>query len=140
MRKVLMGILVVGVLALAWGLLVVGAQDEVLSSTRGTVKVESRVFNPFDIGPSRLTLNFTLPLQDPPGAGILGFATASRDNKPIILMETTIRSDDADVPGQEHEFERWLNSAHDVAGNWFFTLIRGNLLSNFERVNGNADA
>jgi len=90
--------------------------------------------------PSRLTLNFTLPLQDPPGAGILGFATASRDNKPIILMETTIRSDDADVPGQEHEFERWLNSAHDVAGNWFFTLIRGNLLSNFERVNGNADA
>ncbi|MBE9171358.1 hypothetical protein IQ238_28985 [Pleurocapsales cyanobacterium LEGE 06147] len=57
-----------------------------------------------------------------------------RDNKitDALIWETTIQSFDSDVSEVPLHLDKWLEDAHSVAHDWFFTLIEGDLLRSFE--------
>jgi hypothetical protein len=73
------------------------SQDELAAATRGTVKVQLRVFNPFEIGQSRLTLNpfgvFTV--QQP--SVVSGRTTSPSASSSTAAVSTTSTSSSLEV-------------------------------------------
>jgi uncharacterized protein (TIGR04255 family) len=79
-----------------------------------------------------LDLNLTYPLSTPPGVGKIALATGYKENKPHLIMQTTIRSEGPQVPVDLNGFTTWLRDSHDALDRWFFTLVRGRLLDRFK--------
>ncbi len=83
--------------------------------------------------PEELNLNFTYPLPNLPGLGMIGFSTGKRENVPSIIWEIKIRSlidNGYDTPDA---IKAWVASAHGYVNKWFFALCRGELLESFRR-------
>lgn len=49
-----------------------------------------------------------------------------------LIWETTIQSIEPDIPEIPIKLGKWLEEAHAVCHNWFFTLVDGDLLRSFE--------
>ena len=49
-----------------------------------------------------------------------------------LIWETTIQSLQSDIPKIPLHLDTWLEDAHSVAHDWFFTLIEGDLQRRFE--------
>ncbi|MBN1766134.1 MAG: TIGR04255 family protein [Sedimentisphaerales bacterium] len=98
------------------------------------VKVDPRLFektgSPENL--EALRLNLTYSLKNPKGDGILNFARGIHKNKPSIILEITIRSKGENAPFNRDHIESWIEDAHSITDNWFFTLSRGELMRSFE--------
>jgi uncharacterized protein (TIGR04255 family) len=47
-------------------------------------------------------------------------------------LETNVISKGDDLPNSLDLYENWLDEAHKTTDKWFFTLVRGRLLRQFE--------
>lgn len=85
---------------------------------------EDRLVNTVD-----LKLDFKL--QTPPGVGRIWFATGEQrqTNEKQLLWEINVISQNENCPSLDSadDFRNWLNAAHDVNHEWFFSLIEGTL-------------
>lgn len=68
----------------------------------------------------------------PRGRVHISFATGQKNEKPVIVWETTVESSNSDVPSMPGGFPAWIDAAHDITDNWFFKLIEGELERRFE--------
>jgi uncharacterized protein (TIGR04255 family) len=84
--------------------------------------------------PIGLNLTVAYPLSKPPGIIQLTIALGKREDRPSIILDTTVLSRKDAVPQEAHEWQRWLLDAHEVSDDWFFALVRGDLLKEFERT------
>ncbi len=49
-----------------------------------------------------------------------------------LIWETVIQSNNSDIPEISLNLEQWLEDAHQILHDWFFTLVEGDLLRSFE--------
>lgn len=82
--------------------------------------------------PLGLNLSLTYRTQKPKGLVMLTLGNGTKGETPSIIWETKVASTGGDVPTSLPEFEAWLDEAHTVSDQWFFALIRGQLLESFE--------
>lgn len=88
--------------------------------------------------PMQLDLQFAFKSNKP--KGILNFRMAKGEKidnqenttKDVLIWETTIQSNESDLPEIPLNLGQWLEEAHSVAHDWFFTLVEGDLLRSFE--------
>jgi len=82
---------------------------------------------PFDI-----ELKFSFHSALPKGAMDIRMKRGKRAESDALIWETMFRSLGADVPKSEEEIITWVDSAHSLTDDWFFKLIEGDLLKEFE--------
>ena len=95
--------------------------------------------------PTSGRLKLTFDLVQPKGTGTLTFGTGTqRENNPnptskkspteafIWQLEVASGGDDCPDLYNEDEFLNWLDAAHSVIHDWFFTLIEGRLRYQYE--------
>lgn len=94
--------------------------------------------------PSHSDLAFTYDLDFPKGQGTIRLSTGTRHGESleptnVIAQEVVIwqheitsRGEDAPAISDEIQFRSWLNDAHTVIHEWFFSLIDGPLRAKYE--------
>jgi uncharacterized protein (TIGR04255 family) len=88
--------------------------------------------------PIQLDLQFAFKSNQPKGVMnfriIKGQKIDNQENatSDVLVWETTIQSNEPDIPEIPLNLNKWLDEAHAVAHNWFFTLVDGDLLRSFE--------
>ena len=89
--------------------------------------------------PTKFEIQTSFDLSYPKGTGTLSFATGleKQKNKEIILNQIEIASGGIDSPSlyDETAFSLWLENAHEVAHEWFFSIIDGDLRKTFLGLN-----
>jgi uncharacterized protein (TIGR04255 family) len=105
------------------------------------IEIEPLLFeNPLEReSPASVNLTVAYPLSKPLGVVQLMMAIGKRGNRPSIIIETTVQSQEDAVPKKEEDWEQWLRDAHAVSDRWFFALVRGELLEEFEPQHENRD-
>lgn len=78
-----------------------------------------------------LNLQLTFPAESPRGVFHVGFGTGRKQDKPALMWELQMRSIGPDVPEMPSAFDAWLASAHELAEQWFFEIVKGELLESF---------
>lgn len=78
-----------------------------------------------------LNLQLTYPSEAPRGVFHVGFGTGRKQDKLALIWELQMRSTGPDVPDMPLAFDAWLTSAHELAEQWFFEIIKGELLESF---------
>lgn len=81
--------------------------------------------------PSLFNGNVSFQCATPKGILSLRFATGRRDGRSALIWETLVRSMGIDLPAMPDEFEKWIDSAHKITHDCFFTLIEGELERRF---------
>ena len=85
--------------------------------------------------PSNLHLTSQYQLDEPPGIGqiTIGSGHQKNDGAEIILTELEVNSSNENAPDirDKKSFELWLDAAHIVVHEWFFSLVEGNLLEGY---------
>lgn len=74
----------------------------------------------------------TFACTQPRGMVQISFTTGQKNDKPAILWGTTVQSSGSDLPDMPDGFPEWVEQAHDIADDWFFKLIEGDLERRFE--------
>lgn len=84
-------------------------------------------------GPAgNLNLQIGLPLKVPVGAATLKIATGTRESKRALVWELFVKSSGKNVPQDPDGYKLWLEQAHAVVEEWFFSLIEGDLFEEFK--------
>jgi uncharacterized protein (TIGR04255 family) len=86
-----------------------------------TVKTDPVVFN----------WQASFPSDEYGGLLTLRFALGKRGNKPALVFETLVQASGEQMPQLPDEFSNWIDTAHDLAEDWFFKLIDGDLERRF---------
>lgn len=81
--------------------------------------------------PLALRLNLTFKCRNPKGTMFFNLVKGQRNQKDAIILDYAIISQKSDLPDFPKEAEQWLNDAHNVSHNWFFSLTEGELLESF---------
>lgn len=81
--------------------------------------------------PNGLTFQCSFKGEKPKGIINVRFATGQRGNAPAVVWETTVESAREDLPEMPEGFEGWFDAAHDIANDWFFKMIEGELERRF---------
>ena len=83
--------------------------------------------------PMKFDLKFDFKSENPKGLIFLRFSKGyNKDlNQYAILWETVVKSDQDDIPNDLNSIMKWINNAHDLADDWFFKLIEGELEERF---------
>lgn len=88
--------------------------------------------------PIQFDLQFAFKSTKPKGAVNFRLFKAQKINEQnnevteALIWETTIESLKSDIPEIPLHLDRWLEDAHSVVHDWFFTLIEGDLRRSFE--------
>ena len=82
--------------------------------------------------PFALDLRFSFASSMLKGAMHLRFARGAKGTVEALVMETMVQSIEADAPKTCGEIMDWVQDAHDLAEDWFFKLIEGELQRRFE--------
>jgi len=77
--------------------------------------------------PTRLSLDLAFPLDDPKGKISLTIASGKMNKKSALIFQFEVTTDPEGVPGSKEEIFIWIEKAHKIIENWFFSLIRGKL-------------
>ncbi len=82
---------------------------------------------------SNFRTNLEFALDRPNGVGTIIIGTATRNDTCHILWETSVISSGKEAPSLEDKdrFHEWLDAAHDINHEWFFSLIEGPLKENY---------
>jgi uncharacterized protein (TIGR04255 family) len=91
--------------------------------------------------PTSFNFVFTYELREPSGIGLLRIASGSKKEDETglqeenIIFEIEIISKGPDTPALHNEqtFESWLEAAHYVIHDWFFSLIDGDLYEEYAK-------
>ncbi|WP_417911020.1 TIGR04255 family protein [Candidatus Electronema sp. PJ] len=86
-----------------------------------TVKADPVVFN----------WQASFPCDEHGGLLTLRFALGKRGNKPVLVFETLVQASGEQMPQIPDGFSDWIDKAHDLAEDWFFKLIHGDLERRF---------
>lgn len=86
---------------------------------------------PVHSAPSATNWVVSYPLDEPEGTITVRFASGYDNQEPMVVLETLVTSDAAQVPDLSSGFAKWLAAAHDMTDDWFFKLIEGDLLKRF---------
>lgn len=112
-------------------------QDDVFAFLFGKMKTTvSLPDNLFDGGhvtksPSHFQWESGFKTTKPTGHISLKFGMGRSGSTPALILETRVFSQADDLPALPDGISNWLVSAHDLAGDWFFKLIEGDLLEKF---------
>jgi uncharacterized protein (TIGR04255 family) len=82
--------------------------------------------------PQQFTMQISFACSEPAGTVTVGFATGQRDDIPALVWETLVRSSDGQMPPMPQGFADWIDGAHTITHDWFFKLIEGDLLQEFQ--------
>jgi uncharacterized protein (TIGR04255 family) len=89
--------------------------------------------------PSGVNISLNFKLTEPVATATLYIATGTKktaddQEEEQIIFELRVASSEKDAPSfiDEREFSNWLNAAHAVIHEWFFSLIKGSLREAFE--------
>ncbi len=94
--------------------------------------------------PTSANLILTFDLLEPKGTGTLQFATARRNTDAskadenaqdrLLLWQLDVASGGTDAPSlaDEEKFTGWLDAAHATVHEWFFSIIEGPLLEEYQ--------
>lgn len=94
--------------------------------------------NSINKNPIQLNLQFAFKSNSPKGIVnfriVKGEKIDNQENttRDALIWEITIQSNEPDIPEIPLNLSKWLEEAHSVAHNWFFTLVEGDLLRSFE--------
>jgi uncharacterized protein (TIGR04255 family) len=95
--------------------------------------------------PVNMDMAFTYNLGRPRGKGNIQFITGTKRNEPEgreeigtehLLFELRVMSQEDEVPDytDQSQFEDWLEAAHAVIHEWFFSLIAGPLFDEYRSL------
>ena len=85
--------------------------------------------------PTNLSLNLSYRITDPDAKAGMSFALGEANGNPAIILEIVVQTVSDHIPKTLDEFDSWLSSAHDnVIDKWFFALVRGDLLKEYEKT------
>ena len=104
-----------------------------------STKLKSRVafppqlFEGTDVSkrPKIMNIMASFPAGKPKGEILVKFGSGRHNEKPALIMETSVRSDSPDLPKMPEGFENWVEDAHKLTDDWFFTFIEGELERRF---------
>lgn len=85
-----------------------------------------------DASPAGIDLKFTFRSNIPKGLIELRMANGARSGKNALLWHIIIKSSGEHAPKTEKDIHIWLENAHNLTDDWFFKLIEGDLLKEFE--------
>ncbi|QLA17176.1 TIGR04255 family protein [Desulfolutivibrio sulfoxidireducens] len=84
--------------------------------------------------PANFTWQTSFNCQNPNGLISIRFATAHKDNAPVVVWETIVETIENDLPELPTHFCKWLDAAHAITDDWFFKMIEGELERRFSGV------
>lgn len=90
--------------------------------------------------PTDFSMALTYDLSEPLGRGVIRIGTGLRkdtqpENQPVSVFELEVRSENDennDIWTSPQKFTTWLDQAHAVTHEWFFSLIDGQLRNHYE--------
>jgi len=100
---------------------------------KSTVLLPPQLFENTDVSRSPKILNImaSFPVAKPKGDILVRFGSGRHNDRPALIMETAVHSDSPDLPRMPEGFERWVEDAHKLTDDWFFTFIEGELKRRF---------
>jgi uncharacterized protein (TIGR04255 family) len=83
--------------------------------------------------PNALVLDFGFDLERPKGNGTIKIGTGQTSDQEAVVWEISIASVAENVPEifSDQQFSNWMNEAHDVVHEWFFSLVEGTLFEKY---------
>jgi uncharacterized protein (TIGR04255 family) len=112
------------------------ACDYLEDKLKTRIKLERRLFEKTGVAerPSNIDLRFEFFTTTPPGIVQLKFARGRRktNGTDVIMLDTTVRTGEKDIPQEKTPLLEWTKAAHDLADDWFFKLVEGELLESFK--------
>lgn len=82
--------------------------------------------------PLGFDLKFSFSSNKPKGVIHLRFARGKRKERDALIWETVIQSKNEDAPKNRDKIIDWAKEAHGLTSDWFFKIIKGDLLRSFE--------
>jgi uncharacterized protein (TIGR04255 family) len=82
--------------------------------------------------PSAFVLQSSFKSKSPLGTVTVKFGRGLVKEKEAFILETFVSSSKEELPELAKEFSSWLIHAHTITDDWFFKLIDGELLHQFE--------
>lgn len=113
-------------------------KDNVFSFLKSKMKMDVEVHQGLFKGtgvsklPLNLDLKFSFASDKPKGVVNLRFARGHRDGGDALIWETMVQTSGELVPQNREEVKNWIGHAHELADDWFFKIIEGDLLRRFE--------
>jgi len=98
------------------------------------VNIDPKLFENTEIEstPIGLNLSYSFRCSNPVGLMELKIETGKRNGKNVLTWQTVFRSSGKDSPKTKESIEEWLVNAHNLTDDWFFKIIEGDLLKEFE--------
>jgi uncharacterized protein (TIGR04255 family) len=87
--------------------------------------------------PNVLTLNLAYRLTDPAAVAGVNFSVGTANGKPSLIFEITVQTPPGNAPQSAEDFLAWIKDSLSIVDKWFFALIRGPLLEEFNKTNAN---
>ncbi|MFC1939989.1 TIGR04255 family protein [Chloroflexota bacterium] len=81
--------------------------------------------------PNTFNMMSSFATSEPKGRILVKFTSGKHADKPALVMELAVSSNEADLPKMPDEFEDWVESAHKLTDDWFFKFIEGELERRF---------
>ena len=113
-------------------------KDDIFTFLREQVKIKINLYQDLfkDIRveklPLGLDLKFSFASTKPKGAIHLRFVRGKTKVYNALILETRVESVSEDAPKVQNKIADWVKEAHNLADDWFFKLIEGDLLRRFE--------
>lgn len=82
--------------------------------------------------PSVLDLRLSFPSTMPKGSINMRIAQGKKADKNSLILETAVISSGENTPKDKNGIAIWVDSAHNLTHDWFFKIIEGDLLKEFE--------
>ncbi|KKN00378.1 hypothetical protein LCGC14_1138360 [marine sediment metagenome] len=116
------------------------AKDFVFDFLKNQFKIEVNLYQKLfeDTNVKKKPMNFDLKFdfqsENPKGLIFLRFSKGYNKvlNQYSILWETVVKSDQEDVSNDLDSIMIWIDKAHELADDWFFKLIEGELEERFK--------
>jgi len=82
--------------------------------------------------PLNFDLKFSFPSAKPKGTVNIRFGHGKKNNADAMLWETMVQSKEDDAAKMKDKIADWIDGAHKLTDDWFFKLIKGELLERFQ--------
>lgn len=82
--------------------------------------------------PLNFDLKFEYPSTSPIGAMKLRFVKGQKNKIDSLIWESHVTSAGKDAPMGKESIIKWADLAHELSHNWFFEMIEGDLLKQFQ--------
>lgn len=99
------------------------------------IDINEKLFESTGVSNSPLgfDLRFSFPSTKPKGSAHLRFVSGKKEKDiDALIWETQVQSINGDVPKVKDQIINWGIEAHELADDWFFKMIEGDLLGRFE--------